>query len=116
MDELKIYQKWVDATKDAYNLLKKFPKEERFVLAAQIREKAMEIGGLILSINETWDVSAKQEMANKMDMAIKSLRALWRLALSFGYITEKNYLAICDKWIEIGKILGGWKKTFQPRR
>lgn len=115
-EKLVIYEKWGDCAKDAYNLLRKFPSEERFVLCAQIREVVMDIGNLILDINEERMPEQKLRMAARLDSRIRRVRALFKVALKFGYISQKNYLVICEKWIEIGRILGGWKKCFQPRR
>lgn len=113
IESLKIYKKWEDAAVDAYRLLKKFPKEERFVLASQIREAVLEAGTLILSINEDFSGPSKCLKADKLDLILKRIRALFDLSLRFAYITPKNDAVICDKWIEIGKMLGGWRKSFR---
>lgn len=114
-DNLVIYQKWIDATKDAYNLLKRFPKEEKFILASQIRETVIDCGALILDINEERTSEEKLRKAMVLDSKLKRIRVLFRLAMELTYISQKNYLTICNKWEEIGRILGGWKKSFQPR-
>lgn len=115
-DELVIYQKWVDVAKDAYNLLRKFPSDERFVLASQIRQIVMDVGNLILDINEEWNPENKMRLAIRLDSKLRRIRTHFRLAMEFEYISKKNYLVICEKWKEVGRILGGWKKGFQPRK
>ena len=111
-ENLVIYQKWLDVAKDAYNLLKRFPKEEKFILAAQIRDAVINVGTLIIEVNEERSPHAKNEKANALDRAIKKVRTLFRLAEEFEYISHKNYLTICAKGIEVGRILGGRKRSF----
>lgn len=115
-ENLVIYQKWIDVTKDSYNLLQRFPKEEKFVLAAQIREAAIDCGTLILDINEDRTNEGKNRKALALDFKIRRMRVLFRMSMELKYISEKNYLTICSKWEEIGRILGGWKKSFQPKQ
>ena len=66
-ENLVIYQKWLDVAKDAYNLLKRFPKEEKFILAAQIRDAVINVGTLIIDVNEERSPHAKNEKANALD-------------------------------------------------
>lgn len=114
-DELPIYNFWADIAFEAFNYLKKYPKEEKFILADITRRDIMTIGGLIPDINEEFDLAKKVEKADQMSSMIKRVRADFKLGLRFGYIEYKQMQYICNKFIELGKMLGGWKKSFKPQ-
>ena len=111
-DRLAIYEKWVDAAKDDYRILAKYPKEEKFILAAQTRAAILDVGALIQNTNGEISTDKKLVGADRIDLQIARVKSLWRLALEFGYISPKTFGLVTDRYIEIGRMLGGWKKSF----
>lgn len=51
----------------------------------------------------------------KADTKLKVLKLLYRLTYEEKIADQKSYIALAEKTIELGKILGGWLKKAQQR-
>ncbi|MBP5161928.1 MAG: four helix bundle protein [Spirochaetales bacterium] len=111
---LPVYSKWADFTKEALEMIKRFPVEEKYVFSAECRKHLFAIGPLILAANEEFDIQAKKNAADKACAYARTVRADFKLALAFGYISFERMQRICIKFIELGKMIGGWKRSFKP--
>lgn len=109
--ELIIYQKYVDLIKYSYNLLKKFPKSEKFAMVAQIKSGMFDALKLILRANKVYrNMGLRVDMLNQLDAEVQMQKVLVRLAHSNRYISNSNYIEWSRRLDEIGRILGGWIK------
>ena len=54
-NQLLIYQKYVDLIEYAYNLLRKFPKSEKFAMAAHIKDSMYTVLKYILRANKVYN-------------------------------------------------------------
>lgn len=85
----------------------KFPREERFRLAARIELALFTFHESLLyaaKMNETVHYLCKADA--EFDM----LRTYLRFAVELNYTTPDQYRYISEQTTEIGKLLGGWMK------
>ncbi len=86
---------------------RKFPREERFRLAARVEQ-------VVFTFHESLLYAAKtRETAHylrKADAEFDMLRTYLRFALELRYTTPDQYQFAADQTTEIGKLLGGWMK------
>jgi len=85
---LKIQQKWEDMIGYAYVALRHIPKSERFTLGAEIRTALWSGLRLIIKANAT---KSKLVMLFDLDVEIKTLLALMRVAHNMGIMPSKKY-------------------------
>jgi hypothetical protein len=110
MDELKILQKTEDMIYYGNQALIQFPKTERFVLAAEIRQRMYNIYSLIITANKKY---FKKTTLQDIDVELEVLRGLLRLAANknLRYLPMNRYENWSKLLNEIGKMLGGWIKA-----
>ncbi len=86
---------------------RKFPREERFRLAARIEQ-------VMFTFHESLLYAAKTDQTayflRKADAELDMLRAYLRFAVEWRYTTPDQYKYIAEQTTEIGRLLGGWIK------
>ena len=107
---LLIQQKWEDMIGYAYIALRNIPKSERFTLGAEIRTALWSGLRLIIKANAS---RRKLTMLYDLDVEIKTLLALARVAYSMKIMSFKKYQHLSGLLVELGKMLGGWIKYSQ---
>jgi four helix bundle protein len=103
--DLIVWQKAMDLTVEIYRLVKKLPKEEMFVLSAQMRRSAISIPS---NIAEGQDRNTKKEFHHYLSIARGSRAELeTQLLICFrvGYFADEEILKATDLLKEIGKML-----------
>lgn len=113
-DSLPVYNKWADYTKEALDVIKRFPVEEKYVFAADCRRHLYAIGPAILAANELYDLAERKKAADIALANARNVRADFKLALRLGYINFDKMERVCIKFIELGRMIGGWKRSFKP--
>lgn len=108
---LLIYQKYTDVIEYGYNLLKKYPKSEKYGLSSEIRKSMFQTIRLILYANKMSNKYNKLDIINKIDAEIASQKFFVRFSYRSRYISNNNYYEWSKRLDEIGKILGGWIKS-----
>lgn len=89
------------------NHTRKFPREERFRLAARIEQVLFTFHESLLYAAKTGDT---RHYLKKADAEFDMLRAYFRFAVELTYTTPDQYKYIAEQITEIGKLLGGWLK------
>jgi hypothetical protein len=93
-----------------YSSTQHFPKKDRYTLGQKCEQLTLEILELLLLTNAAG--SERPTLQKQVDIKLKILKTVIRLALDVRAIDQKRYLALEGKVIEIGRMLGGWiKKT-----
>lgn len=91
-----------------YVALRQFPKFERFVLGAEMRQSMWGLLRLIVVCNKRY---FKKTTLQELDAELDLLRSQVRIAKDLGYLDFKKY----EHWAmlndEIGRMLGGWIKS-----
>mgnify|MGYP004625940363 CR=1 FL=1 len=108
-----IYEKIVDLIFYSKNLLKKFPKSERFDLCTDIKQSLYKILRLVMYSWKEKNMDQRYKNLKDADIEIYVLKTLIRLSYMDKYITEQNYMTWNNHLSEIGKMIGGWMKTCQ---
>lgn len=109
--ELLIYQKYIDLVEYGYNLLKKYPKSEKYGLTSEMRKSMFETIRLILYANKIANRGIRLQTINKIDAEISSQKFFVRFSYKNKYISHSNYFEWSKRLDEIGKIIGGWIKS-----
>lgn len=86
----------------------KFPKSERFRLAKQINDSLFSFQECLFRLVYAGD---KQTAFTQADIELAKLKVYVRLSKEMALTTMKQYEYISLITTEIGRLLGGWKKT-----
>lgn len=107
-----LQQKWEDCASYVFaHILRDMPKSDRFTLGGDIRSLIWEVEGAILQLSLR--VGSRWALLNLVDVKAKLLLAMIRLGVRIGAIAQKRYQPVSIMLVEIGKIVGGLKKTRQ---
>ena len=111
IENLMIYKQYLELIYYTENILKKYPKSERFALSTTIKNNTYEgIKYILLAYNEPRK-DYKYSYLNKLDTNLKMLKVFIRLSYRLKYINAKNYAAWSKKLTNLGNLLGGWIKV-----
>lgn len=108
MEELKILQKTFDMMNYAYPALAQYPKGEKFALVADIK-RCMDV--MLERIIEANKKYYKKTTLQELDVAVEKLKAYVRLSYNLGFLPPKKYEIWSGLVAEIGRMVGGWKKS-----
>ena len=111
-EDFKTLQKVQDMMTYGYPILSRFPKVEKFSLAADIRTCMNEL--LELTITEEKRYTKKTTLEN-MDICNEKLKIYLRVAMELKYISFHTYEVWVSKLVEIGKMIGGLIKSVRDR-
>ena len=113
MEELKIYKEYLELIYYTENILKKYPKSERFSLVNHIKNNTYD--GLKYIILSYKDYSKKNKYLylNKLDVNLRMLCVLIRISKRNKYINSNNYTAWIKKITNINNLLLGWFKCLK---
>ncbi len=107
---LDLWKKAVALACDIYKLSSKFPKEELFGLTSQLRRSSVSISA---NVAEGSGRGSKKDYCRFVDISIGSLNeteSLLFIANELGYLPVYNFKKIQDNMVELGKLLGGFRK------
>lgn len=90
--------------------LAKFPKEQRFRLAARIEASLLHFYDLLLHAARSKD---RYPILQEADIELEKLRTLLRAAKDIKAMTFPQYRHAAEMTTEIGKLLGGWMKKIK---
>lgn len=106
-----VYQKWEDMAAYLYTTLKSYPKSERFTLAASTANALWDIGTDIARAASIANRNEKLNLIEHADITLVRMKVLVRTGVRLGFLPVRKYEIIGGQIIEIGKMLGGWKKS-----
>ncbi len=107
MEESPIFTKTYDLLLWLIPATQKFPKDQRFVLAKRIQDTVFEFQEILIAAGMNIEKARNLQMA---DVRLRQLQVYLRLSLNMKFITIKQYEHVSRMTVEIGKILGGWRK------
>ena len=111
MNNLILYQKVYDLILYSFPIISRFPKHQKHVLAQQIQNSMLNLSSLITQAN-VFGVKNKLQKIQMIDVEFEKLKLLIRLAHDLGFLSHDRYKIFSEKFVEIGKILGGWMKSY----
>jgi len=109
-EELKIYKQYVELIYYTENILKKYPKSERFAICTQIKNNTYEGLKIIINSYKEYNKGKKIEYLNRLDVNLKMLKVLIRVSKRNKYISSNNYTAWVKKITNINNLMFGWIK------
>jgi hypothetical protein len=86
----------------------KFPRQQRFVMAAALQREALRFQELLI---EAVHLSTPGDSLDAADAELDKLRTHLRMCLDLKLITPGQYAHAAAMTTEIGNILGGWKSS-----
>lgn len=89
----------------------KFPREQRFVLARRIQDRAFALQDAIIAAQI--DKSDARKHLIQADIALVGLRKGLLLAYQMSLLTPGQYQHISRLDTELGRILGGWQRNLR---
>ena len=107
-NNLKIYQKYLELIYYSNNIVRKYPKSERFTLVQEIKNSLYTgLRNLMYSI-KLYNKNDKLRYLNEFDINLTLLKVQVRLSYKYQYITLQNYQSWSSLITEICNMLGGW--------
>ena len=114
-NNLKIYQKYLELIYYSNNIVRKYPKSERFTLVQEIKNSLYTgLRNLMYSI-KLYNKNDKLRYLNEFDINLTLLKVQVRLSYKYQYITLQNYQSWSSLITEICNMLGGWINSCQKR-
>jgi len=108
--DIPIFTKLYDFYKNLSQILTLFPKAKRYTLGQKIDNLTLEI----LESSIAAGISLSEKKLPHLEKAIISLdllKILLRLAKDIQCLDNKKYLQLQESLQEIGRMLGGWKRS-----
>lgn len=88
----------------------KFPRHQRFVLARVMQETALQFQENLIEAGLGGKRTQDRALA-QADVNLTKLRFYLRLCRDLQLITPKQYRHVAEMVTEIGRLLGGWRRT-----
>jgi len=88
----------------------KFPRSQRFVMAAALQKEALRFQELLI---EAAHREKKRDLLLSADAELDKVRTHLRMSLEMGLLQSGQYEHAARMVTEIGMLLGGWMKTTQ---
>jgi len=101
--------------KKTHQLIKSFPKTEKYSLGLKAESLILDIFTEVFTANQLPDL-LKEDRLQKINSENETLKLLYRLAFEIKIIEVKDYLAVQEILRETGKMLGGWIKYLKAKR
>lgn len=108
MKQSPIFSKTYDFVAWLIPLTVKFPRQQRFVMAAALQREALRFQELLI---EAAHQPKPGERLIVADAELDKVRTHLRMSLDMGLISSGQYEHAARMLVEIGKLLGGWKKA-----
>ena len=107
-DDTIIYQKYLDLIYYTNDLIRKYPKAERFTLVEEIKSTMYTGLKCLVYGLKLYQKPEKLKHLNELDANLKLLQVHMRISFKYKYISMQNYSTWSEKVTEVCKMLGGW--------
>jgi hypothetical protein len=108
MKQSPIFSKTYDFVAWLIPLTVKFPRQQRFVLAAALQREALRFQELLIEAAHQLKPTAQLVAA---DSELDKLRTHLRLCRDLQLVSPGQYQHAARLLVEIGRLLGGWQKS-----
>ena len=106
MQESPIFVRTFDLLLWLLPFTQKFPKEQRFVLAARVQNAAFNFYEAITAAS----LSKEKKYLQEADIELQRLRLYLRLCQRMQFFSKGQYEHVFKMVEEVGKLLGGWTR------
>lgn len=115
LENLYIYKAQIDLMYYSFQIMEKFPKKERFALCSDIKRTLYKLLENIILAQREKAIKQRIDYLLKIDVYIKTLLVMIRIAFKSKYINNNNYAAWTRKITNINNLLYGWLKSCQKQ-
>lgn len=92
---------------ELYTALRRYPKSERHVLAAETRQAAYRLLRFVVGAGK---VSNKARSLDLADAELAMVYSLLRIGMQLEFLSFSHYERLAKQASEVGKLIGSWKK------
>lgn len=110
--KLIVYQKAKEVVKNTYQLLKKFPSEEKFAMCNQLRRAAVSITSNIAEGVNRYSIKDKSHFIEMAYGSLMEVSSQFEIAEELGYISSNERQSIDDSIVEVARLLSGLYKSY----
>jgi four helix bundle protein len=115
VEDLEVYKKLCRLHIEVCELTGKWPQEEKYKLASQVRRSSNSAPAQLAEKNDARHIRNKIEGVNRArGESAETIHHLFMARLK-GYITEKIYLAFRERYKECIRMLNGLEKTLERK-
>jgi four helix bundle protein len=107
------YQKGKEVVKRTYQLLKKFPSEERYAMCDQLRRASVSITSNIAEGVNRFSVKDKVHFIEIAFGSLMEVSSQFEVAEDLGYITTNERLSMDDLIKEEARLLSGLRNSYK---
>jgi|SRR5574344_515846 hypothetical protein len=111
LEEMNIYQNYVDLFYYTYLITEKFPKYEKIGLVVDIKEVTKNGFEDIINAQKEFNLNKRLNYLNHADAELKVIKVFIRISYKFKYISSRNYGAWSNKLLKVNNQLFGWIKA-----
>ena len=108
------YQKAKEVVKRTYQLLKKFPAEERYAMCDQLRRVSVSITSNIAEGINRFSVKDKAHFIEISYGSLMEVSSQFEIAKELGYISTEERMSMDNLIDEEARILSGLLNSFKP--
>ncbi len=112
---LLIYQKYMELILYTNDIVRKYPKSERFSLVEEIKRAVYSGLRVLMYAIKTYGAQEKLKYLRELDVNLSLLKVHIRLSYRYHYISNKNYATWSQMVTDICNMLGGWIVSCQKR-
>ena len=105
---LVIYQKYLDLVYYTNDIVRKYPKAERFALVKEIKNTLYSGLRLLMYAIKVYNKQEKLKYLNEFDICLNVLKVHIRLSYKYKYISMQNYTTWSNLITNICNMLGAW--------
>ena len=109
--DLKVWQKAHELVLEIYKITSKFPVEEKYGLANQLRRAAISVTSNIVEGFKRKSLRDRIHFYNMSDSSVEEVKYQLLLAKDLQYINENLYKKVIELTEEVSKMLNSWIKT-----
>lgn len=113
--ELAVIDAAYELLRELYERSNRFPRTWRYSLGSDVIRRANMILGELLTCKYTSDVSRKHDGLSWINVELERLRFQIRLAYDVRAMHADAQRAILERVANVGKQVGGWRKSLQIR-
>lgn len=107
-----LFQKTLDLYLETSKLPEKFPKKDRYGLGLKMENNCLVLLELIISAEQAPPV-LKDKILSEASVKTEIAKIFIRICMEKKLIKETGYFSLTSKLVEIGKMIGGWKKSLR---
>jgi four helix bundle protein len=113
--EMRVWRDAMDLVDAVYRTVRQFPREELYVLSAQMRRAAISIPCNIAEGCGRWTQKEQRQFARYARGSVLELQTQIEIARRQNFIDEQQADALTEAAAEVGRLLNCWLRSLKPK-